>query len=53
MVRPWAPYVVLQFNAFYLVNGTPKPFSEVTEEDHELMTPDEYTTFFEVLQARS
>jgi len=35
------------------VNGTPMPFSKVTEDDHELMTPDEYTAFFDVLQARS
>ncbi|KAH7913129.1 TFIIE alpha subunit-domain-containing protein [Hygrophoropsis aurantiaca] len=36
-----------------LVNGVSKPFSEVTEEDQELMTPDEYTAYFEVFQARS
>jgi transcription initiation factor TFIIE subunit alpha len=36
-----------------LVNGNPKPYSQVTEEDHDLMTPDEYTAFFEVVQARS
>jgi len=36
-----------------VVNGQPKPYSQVTEEDHDLMTPDEYTTFFEVMQARS
>ncbi|EDR08240.1 uncharacterized protein LACBIDRAFT_297707 [Laccaria bicolor S238N-H82] len=35
------------------VNGLPKPYSQVTEEDHDLMTPDEYTAFFEILQARS
>ncbi|THV04702.1 hypothetical protein K435DRAFT_826772 [Dendrothele bispora CBS 962.96] len=34
------------------VNGSPKPFSQVTEEDHELMTPEEYTAFFEVMQSR-
>ncbi|KAF5368934.1 hypothetical protein D9758_002913 [Tetrapyrgos nigripes] len=34
------------------VNGNAKPFSAVTEEDHELMTPEEYTAFFEVMQAR-
>lgn len=34
------------------VNGTAKHFSQVTEEDHELMTPDEYTAYFEVLQLR-
>lgn len=32
------------------VNGVAKPFSQVTEEDHELMTPEEYTAYFEVLQ---
>ncbi|KIJ61552.1 hypothetical protein HYDPIDRAFT_96416 [Hydnomerulius pinastri MD-312] len=36
-----------------LVNGVHKPFSEVTEEDQELMTPDEYTSYFEVFTARS
>ncbi|KJA14953.1 hypothetical protein HYPSUDRAFT_208266 [Hypholoma sublateritium FD-334 SS-4] len=35
------------------VNGFPKPYSQVTEEDHDLMTPDEYTAYFEILQARS
>ncbi|KAG6812890.1 hypothetical protein H0H92_015625 [Tricholoma furcatifolium] len=35
------------------VNGQPKPYSQVTEEDHDLMTPDEYTAFFDVMQARS
>lgn len=27
-------------------------FSEVTEEHHELMTAEEYTTYFEVYQAK-
>ena len=36
-----------------LVNGAPKPYSQVTEDDHELMTPEEYTAFFDILQARS
>ncbi|KIK46983.1 hypothetical protein CY34DRAFT_799831 [Suillus luteus UH-Slu-Lm8-n1] len=35
------------------VNGVTKPFSEVTDEDTELMTPDEYTAYYEVLQSRS
>ncbi|KAF7986296.1 hypothetical protein HWV62_35242 [Athelia sp. TMB] len=35
------------------VNGAPKAFSEVTEEDHDLMTPEEYTAYFEVLEAQS
>ncbi|EIM89126.1 uncharacterized protein STEHIDRAFT_154810 [Stereum hirsutum FP-91666 SS1] len=35
------------------VNGEPVPFSAVTEEHQELMTPEEYTTYFEVFQARS
>ncbi|KAL4071438.1 hypothetical protein V8B97DRAFT_1871035 [Scleroderma yunnanense] len=38
---------------FVLVNGISKPFSQVTEEDQELMTPDEYMAYFEVFQARS
>ena len=36
-----------------LVNGQPKPFSHVTEEDQDLMTPEEYTAYFEVFQSRS
>ncbi|KAF9568654.1 hypothetical protein CPC08DRAFT_678934 [Agrocybe pediades] len=36
-----------------MVNGVPKPYSQITEEDHDLMTPDEYTAFFDVMQARS
>lgn len=35
------------------VNGKPVPYSGVTEEDHDIMTPDEYTAFFEIMQARS
>ncbi|KAG7094953.1 hypothetical protein E1B28_005754 [Marasmius oreades] len=34
------------------VNGISKPLSEVTEEDHELMSPEEYTAYFEILQAQ-
>jgi len=33
------------------VNGKPIAFSKVTEEDHELMTPEEYTAYFEVMQS--
>ncbi|EIW78414.1 hypothetical protein CONPUDRAFT_138702 [Coniophora puteana RWD-64-598 SS2] len=35
------------------VHGVAKQFSQVTEEDQELMTPEEYTTYFEVIQAQS
>jgi transcription initiation factor TFIIE subunit alpha len=31
----------------------PKAFSEVTEEDHGLMTPEEYTAYFEVFEVRA
>ncbi|ELA42882.1 uncharacterized protein VICG_00197 [Vittaforma corneae ATCC 50505] len=31
-----------------MVNGVPKPFSEVTEEDKELMSEEEYTKYFEI-----
>ncbi|KAK0495917.1 TFIIE alpha subunit-domain-containing protein [Armillaria luteobubalina] len=34
------------------VNGKPVAFSKVTEEDHELMTPEEYTAYFEVMQVQ-
>ncbi|KAA1472025.1 hypothetical protein DENSPDRAFT_859256 [Dentipellis sp. KUC8613] len=36
-----------------LVNGQAIPFSQITEEHQELMTPEEYTAYFEVIQARS
>ncbi|CAK5274600.1 unnamed protein product [Mycena citricolor] len=32
------------------VNGTPMTFSQVTEAEHDLMTPDEYTAYFQVMQ---
>ncbi|KAH6917789.1 transcription initiation factor TFIIE alpha subunit [Coprinopsis sp. MPI-PUGE-AT-0042] len=35
------------------VNGVPKALSLVTEEDHDLMTPEEYTTYFQVLEEHS
>ena len=35
------------------VNGVPKALSLVTEEDHELMTPEEYTAYFEALEEHS
>ena len=38
---------------YLLVNGEPMKFSEVTEEHQELMTPEEYTAYFDVFQARS
>ncbi|KAF7321870.1 HTH TFE/IIEalpha-type domain-containing protein [Mycena kentingensis (nom. inval.)] len=34
------------------VAGKPMPFSQVTEAEHDLMTPDEYTAYFEVVQAQ-
>lgn len=30
------------------VNGVLKPFTEITEDDKELMTEDEYTKYFEI-----
>lgn len=36
-----------------VVNGAPMKFSEVTEEHQELMTPEEYTAYFEVFQSMS
>jgi transcription initiation factor TFIIE subunit alpha len=32
----------------FIVNGEPVPFSQVTEEQTELMTPEEYTAYFDV-----
>jgi transcription initiation factor TFIIE subunit alpha len=45
---PTAEYYILS-----PVNGVPKAFSEVTEDDHGLMTPEEYTAYFEVFEARA
>ncbi|KAI0792285.1 hypothetical protein C8Q75DRAFT_752189 [Abortiporus biennis] len=36
-----------------MVNGEPIPFSQITEEHQELMTPEEYTAYFEVFSSRS
>lgn len=36
-----------------LVNGAPKPYSQVTDEDHELMTPEEYEEYFRIFEIRS
>ena len=44
---------VSSYTACDTVNGKPVPYSQVAEEDHDLMTPDEYTAYFEVMQARS
>jgi transcription initiation factor TFIIE subunit alpha len=35
----------------FSVNGKAIEFSKVTEEDHELMTPEEYTAYFNVMQS--
>ncbi|KAJ7136562.1 TFIIE alpha subunit-domain-containing protein [Mycena epipterygia] len=32
------------------VNGVPMPYSQVTEAEHDLMTPEEYTAFFQIMQ---
>lgn len=37
---------------FSPVNGVPKPYSQVTEDDHDLMTPDEYAAYFEIYSTR-
>jgi transcription initiation factor TFIIE subunit alpha len=34
------------------VNGEAMPYSAVTEEHHDLMTPDEYTAYFEIASTR-
>lgn len=33
------------------VNGVPKPFHDVTDEDFDLMTPDEYEAYWAVANA--
>ncbi|KAH8082851.1 TFIIE alpha subunit-domain-containing protein [Cristinia sonorae] len=35
------------------VNGTPVPLSQITEEHQELMTPEEYTAYYEIMSAQS
>ncbi|PFH49896.1 hypothetical protein AMATHDRAFT_62164 [Amanita thiersii Skay4041] len=47
------PAVPMNDEPTVYVNGAPIPFSEITEEHHELMTPDEYTAYFNILQERS
>lgn len=32
----------------FSVNGVPMDFSDVTDDHHELMTPEEYEVYFEV-----
>ena len=52
----WCLYLFLVYAAedwARLVAGEPKAYSHITDEDHELMTPEEYTTYFEIFQARS
>jgi len=44
------PLVLTRCSPPPAVNGEPTPFSAVTEEHQELMTPEEYTTYFEVYQ---
>lgn len=34
------------------VNGKPMAFSKVKEEDHELMTPEEYEAYYQVMSSR-
>ena len=36
-----------------IVDGQPKPFSQITEEHQEAMTTDEYTAYFGIIQARA
>lgn len=45
--------LMLMHLVWLVVNGNPVPYSKITEEDHELMTPDEYTVFFEIMQTRT
>ena len=40
-------------DADVMVAGKPVPFSRITEEHHDLMTPDEYTAYFEVFNSTS
>lgn len=38
---------------YFSVNGEPVPFSQVTEEHQDLMTPEEYTAYYEVMTSLS
>lgn len=52
-VRP-VPEVAVEaesINELVTVSGMEKPFSEVTEEDKEIMTEEEYTRYFEIYAA--
>ncbi|RXW21252.1 hypothetical protein EST38_g4614 [Candolleomyces aberdarensis] len=35
------------------VNGVAKPLSLITEDDHDMMTPEEYTAYFQILEENS
>ncbi|KAF8637861.1 hypothetical protein AX17_002487 [Amanita inopinata Kibby_2008] len=48
-----APVELSSDDSIVYVNGAPVPFSQVTEEHHEMMSPDEYTAYFDILQERS
>ncbi|KAJ7366692.1 TFIIE alpha subunit-domain-containing protein [Mycena albidolilacea] len=41
---------VPQEDPIVYVNGNPMPYSQVTEAEHDLMTPEEYTAFFQIMQ---
>lgn len=53
MVRSSLCATICGLTIYIIVNGAPVAFSEITEEHHELMTPDEYTAYFDILQERT
>ena len=49
----WFTTLDFHYSDTLSVNGVLKSFSEVTDEDTELMTPDEYTAYYDILQLQS
>jgi transcription initiation factor TFIIE subunit alpha len=47
------PSMTFVLTVMLAVNGEPMAFSAVTEEHQEMMTPEEYTAYYEVVQSRS
>ncbi len=50
---PGAFFMSCSMDLHFSVDGKAMPFSQVGEEHHDLMTADEYATYFEIFQQRS
>ena len=53
MVRTYLFQPIWRAHEATIVNGEPVPFSLVTEEHQDAMTPEEYTAYYELLSAQS